>query len=109
MQSESYKNQIVEIYRKDLKDITKNCVKIYTAFICLRVEKPNQISKLVFDKTLIIIGLGRLYTANDIFNEIDLPPNENVIIFDDKPQYFDRGKKGDGLGIVMRIKFKSLY
>lgn len=78
------------------------------AFVCLKVEKPNRISRPVPDKTLVIIALGQLHTANGIFRGVDLAPGDSIVISGDEPQVFDGGKKGGGLGIVLRIKYKYL-
>lgn len=92
-----------------MKDITKDCVERCGFFICLKVEKSSRISRPVPDKTLVIIALGRLHTANGMFHGVDLPPGESIVVSGDKPQYFDGGKQGGGLGIVFFIKFKSTH
>ena len=92
-----------------MKDITEDCVETCASFICLKVEKSVRILRPVPDKTLVIIALGRLHTANGMFHGVDLPPGESIIVSDDKPQYFDGGKQGGGLGIVLLIKFKSTH
>lgn len=107
LQSEDHRSQIADICRKDLKDITRDCVETGAVFICLRVEKPSQIPRPIPDKTLVIIGLGRLNTANGMFNGVDLPSGGSAIISGDKAQNFVGGYNGGGLGIALRIKFKS--
>lgn len=42
-----------------------------------------------------------------MFRGVDLIPGESVIISGDKAQEFDGGNKGGGLGIVLRVRFKS--
>ncbi len=77
------------------------------AFICLKVEKPSRIAKPMPDKTLVIIGLGRLHAGNGMFDGIDLPPGESATVSGDKPQIFVGDKKGGGIGIVLRIGYQS--
>ena len=71
------------------------------------MEKSCRIPRPVPDKTLNIIGLGRLCTADGIFRGVELVPGESIIISGDKAQEFDGGNKGGGLGIVPRVRFKS--
>ena len=54
------------------------------AFICLTIEKPNRVLRPVPDKTLIIVGPGRLYRGNGIFHGVDLEPGGSAIISGDK-------------------------
>ena len=107
-QSENHRSQIAEKCHKDLKDITRDCIETGATFICLKVDKSIQLLRPVPDKTLIIIGLGRLHAANGMFNEVDLQPGACAIVSGDEAQNFNRGNKGGGLGIVLQIKFKSL-
>ena len=106
-QSEEHRHQVAVACRQDLKDINRNSIEIGAAFICLKVEKPYRILNPVPNKTLIIIGLGRLHTANGMFHGVDLTPGGSVVISGDKLQEFDGGNKGGGLGIVLRINYKS--
>ena len=104
-QSEDQRHQVAVACRKDLKDITKDCIEIGAAFICLKVEKPYRIPKPVPEKTLRIIGLGPLNTVNGMFREVNLTPGGIAIVYGDKLQEFDGNKEGGGPGIVPRIKF----
>lgn len=42
-----------------------------------------------------------------MFNGVDLQPGGSAIVSGDKAQNFNGGNKGGGLGIVLRINFKS--
>lgn len=81
-------------------------MKIDAIFIYLKIEKLNRILKFISNKTFIIIELKRLYTINNIFNEINLSLNENIVIFNDEIQNFDKENKENEFNIVLRMKFK---
>ena len=89
------------------KTITKDCVEASAPFVCLKVEKPGQISKPVPKKTLVIIAIGELHSNNGMFMKANLGSGEDLILSGDETQVFNGGKKGGGLGILLRIKFKS--
>jgi len=91
----------------ELKDITKDCVETSAPFICLKVEKPGQISNPVPDKTLVIIAIGELHNGNGMFTKVNLGSGEYSVLSGDETQVFVGGKKGGGTGVILRIKFKA--
>ena len=93
--------------RRDLQDITRDCIETGATFLCLKVEKPCRVPRPVPDKTLIIIGLGRLCPLNGMFHGVDLISGESTIVSGDTLQDFYRGNRGGGLGLALRVKFKS--
>ena len=84
-----------------------NCVEVSAPFICLKVDKTEQISKPVPDKTLVIIVIGSLHSENENFTKIDLIFEADTIISEKKPQFFLEGKRGGGIGLIMRIKYAT--
>lgn len=106
-QLESNRRRVAEVYYKVPKNITRECVEIGAAFIYLKVEKLSRIPRPVPDKTLITIELKRLHKANSMFYGVDLALGESAVISSNKLQEFDGGYKEGGLGLVLRVKFKS--
>ena len=84
-----------------------NCVEASAPFICLRVDKAGQISKPVPGKTLVIIAIGPLHSENGSFTKIDLISGADTIISGEEPQFFLGGKRGGGIGLIMRIKYAT--
>lgn len=109
LQSEDSRRGVAKACQKDVKDITRECVDSGGVFVCLKVEKLSRLPKPVPDKTLIIIALGPLHSANGLFRGVHLAQGESTIISGDEPQVFDGGKKGGGFGIVLRVKHKSFH
>ena len=42
-----------------------------------------------------------------MFTKVDLGSGEDLVLSGDETQVFNGGEKGGGLGILLRIKFKS--
>lgn len=98
---------MAEVCGKDLKDIDTNCVEAYTPFICLKREKPVQISHPVPNTTLVFIALTSLNPSTGMFNGVDLRPGSTSVLSGDRAQVFEGGNRGGGMGIIIRIKFKA--
>lgn len=99
------RKRIADICGIEPQDVDRDCVETSAPFICLRVEKAGQISKPVPGKTLVIIAIGPLHSENGSFTRINLRSGDDVIVPGDEPQFFLGGKRGGGIGILMRIKF----
>lgn len=104
---EENRRRVAEICEIAPRDITKDCVETSASFICLKVEKPDQISKSVPDKILVFIAIERLHSDNDMFTKVDLRFEEDSILSDDDNQIFVDGQRGGGIGVLLRIKFKT--
>lgn len=104
---EENRRRVAEICGIAPRDITKDCVETSAPFICLKVEKPGQISKPVPDKTLVFIAIGRLHSDNGMFTKVDLRSGEDSILSGDDNQVFVGGQRGGGIGVLLRIKFKT--
>lgn len=92
---------------KEIKDIDPSCVEAFTPFICLKVERPVQISHPVPNTTLVFIALTSLNTGTGMFKGVDLCPGASSVLSGDRAQVFEGGSKGGGMGIIMRIKFRA--
>lgn len=107
LQSEENRRRIAQICEIEPQDVTKDCVETSAPFICLRVEKPGRISKPVPDKTLVIIAIGRLHSGNGMFTKVNLGSGGDLVLSGDETQVFLGGKRGGGIGVILRIKFKA--
>ncbi len=98
---------MAEVCRKESKDIDLSCVEAFIPFICLKVERPVQISHPVPDTTLVFIALTPLNTDTGMFKGVDLRPGSSIVLSGDRAQVFQGGTKGGGMGIIVRIKFRA--
>ena len=101
------KKCIADACGKEIKDIDMSCVDAYAPFICLKVQTPSQIVQPVPNTTLVFIALTLLNTDTGIFRGLNLHPGSSSVVSGDLAQVFEGGDRGGGLGIVVRIKFRS--
>ena len=92
---------------KEVRDVDASCMEAFTPFICLKMERPVQISHPVPNKTLVFIALTALNVGNGMFKGVDLQPGRSLVLSGDRAQVFEGGSRGGGLGIIIRIKFSA--
>lgn len=107
MQSEKNKQRITIVCEIEFEKMNKNCVKKLIFFICLRIDKIEQISKSVLSKIFVFIIIEFLHVENEIFTKINLNSEKNTFISKNKSQSFSENKRNNEIDIIMHIQFET--
>ena len=88
---------------EEVEDIDLSCIA-FAPFICLKVKRPSQITRPIPNTTVAFIALN---SDTGIFKGLDLLSGRSSIVSGDRAQDFQGESRGGGLGIIVRIRYKS--